>query len=1036
MQPRKLTMKNFGPFINETLDFTEFENSGLFLISGKTGAGKTTIFDGMTYALFGQTSGNKRSGKEMRSLFAEETEETAVFFEFEHSGLIYQIQRQPEQVLAKKRGVGTTTRGMKATLTVLDATGQPQQQYTKNVDREIQALLHLTADQFFKIIMLPQGEFRNFLMASSKDKEQVLQRLFDTEIYQRLNLWLREKAAAAQQQIDEAQMQGETLVGLFQWQGELTTGLSLQETLQQWQADEALLKAYLQEQEEVVQTKQTQVTEAEQAFYAAEKLTELFQEQTDLQQKQQQLIAEANEITATRQEIAILSWFKEQQALLENIRNNQKTAEKLTSQLAEKESLRKKNQEQLAQWQDQRDQLEELRQDLLQDERRLLAVEGRLPLAKKATSTNEELQSNQRQLAKVEKEVQQLAAELTARQAEILAVEQLIATKNAWQEREVALLKGRQALEKWQQQVQQANVEKEQLAAAVAASQQADDKLQEVTAKVDSVAARFQELQQENIRMQIAKLSLALIPGTPCPVCGSVSHPAATQHLAYSPEAIQENQEALTSGEEQLAALRQEATAAGLHQEQAMALVVEKQGAVSQATVAMTKAWESLLAYSQPLFETITAETVADLFQAADQQQRLQQIAIQEGEAQLAVLQTSQQTALQQQTVLEQQRQQLKADGQELTGRLKEYQDQLQGADEAQLTMTIQELTKTVAAKQEQLATDAQQGEALRREAALLNQEKQGLEERLRETTEAHQALEANLQQALVAAPTEVRTLLAAEKWPSLTPLPDLLAQVRDHERQQDVVKERLRVLTAQLQDKEPLETAALAQVFHERQAELLQVQEVYIKKKSQLAHNQGLIQQLQTLLKQTDAQLARQGELQQLSDTIYGRNSYKTSLERYVLQAFLAEILEVANSRLQLLSKGRYRFELAESAGGRGMQGLDIDIYDDDAGDTRRVQTMSGGESFIAALSLALALADVIQNRAGGIPIEALFIDEGFGSLDEEALEMAMEALLTIEGEGRMIGIISHVAQLKERLTRQVLVETGAGQSRIKLKV
>ncbi|MEG0122139.1 MAG: SMC family ATPase, partial [Enterococcus sp.] len=195
-------MKNFGPFIDEIVDFGAFADQGLFLVSGKTGAGKTTIFDGMTFALFGQTSGKLRSGKEMRSLFAQPAEETEVTFSFSHGGLLYEVMRRPEQEVAKKRGTGTTKRAGKTTLTVFDTLGNEKKQYTKNVDDELYQMLHLNADQFFKIIMLPQGEFRNFLIASSTDKEQVLRRLFDTEIYQNLQTWLKEQATLQNKSIE------------------------------------------------------------------------------------------------------------------------------------------------------------------------------------------------------------------------------------------------------------------------------------------------------------------------------------------------------------------------------------------------------------------------------------------------------------------------------------------------------------------------------------------------------------------------------------------------------------------------------------------------------------------------------------------------------------------------------------------------------------------------------------------------------------------------------------------------------------------
>ena len=231
---------------------------------------------------------------------------------------------------------------------------------------------------------------------------------------------------------------------------------------------------------------------------------------------------------------------------------------------------------------------------------------------------------------------------------------------------------------------------------------------------------------------------------------------------------------------------------------------------------------------------------------------------------------------------------------------------------------------------------------------------------------------------------------------------------------------------------------AELLTIHENSQAKLAESQQQLSLLKVQQKDNQQLLDKLVELLKSHEQELNDLAEMEQLSQVLSGKNMYKTSLERYVLQAYLAEILDLANGRLQQLTNGRYQFSLAEkSGGGRGQKGLDIDIYDDNAGQTRRVQTLSGGESFIAALALALALADVIQNRTGGIALDALFIDEGFGSLDEEALEMALEALSTLETEGRLIGIISHVPALKEKIVRQINVKTnGVGQSKIALKL
>ncbi|GMA53871.1 hypothetical protein GCM10025857_52280 [Alicyclobacillus contaminans] len=211
-------------------------------------------------------------------------------------------------------------------------------------------------------------------------------------------------------------------------------------------------------------------------------------------------------------------------------------------------------------------------------------------------------------------------------------------------------------------------------------------------------------------------------------------------------------------------------------------------------------------------------------------------------------------------------------------------------------------------------------------------------------------------------------------------------------------------------------------------------MQTTLIQKQEVLRSNQKTLKDFQQLYEANQTKMEEMSQMKQLAETMNGDNLERMGIERYVLQSFFAEILETANIRLNQLTQGRYQFLLSEERGSyKKSTGLEISIYDDHAGTSRRAQTLSGGESFIAALALALSLGDVIQSHTGGVIIETLFIDEGFGSLDEDALEMAIEALEMVEDEGRMIGIISHVGELKSRITQQMIVKTnGAGQSYI----
>jgi DNA repair protein SbcC/Rad50 len=262
--------------------------------------------------------------------------------------------------------------------------------------------------------------------------------------------------------------------------------------------------------------------------------------------------------------------------------------------------------------------------------------------------------------------------------------------------------------------------------------------------------------------------------------------------------------------------------------------------------------------------------------------------------------------------------------------------------------------------------------------------------------------------------------------------------EISDFEQRVLVLSDRQKQLEETLQGQVEPDMEQLKKLLTESDAEVALYQQQYYAKENQLMQQRDLVMKIKSLQEQSKDKLTDLSQIIQLYQTMNGDNPQKISLERYVLQWYLAEVLKNANQQLKQLTKGRYQFELKQETGrSKGNTGLEINVYDDNAGATRSSHTLSGGESFIAALSLALGLAEVIQNQAGGVAIEALFIDEGFGSLDEETLEMAMEALEGIESAGRMIGIISHVRELKERIPQQIVVETsGTGRSSIRYQL
>lgn len=1041
MQPKSLQMKNFGPFIDEKLDFSQLQAGGLFLISGKTGAGKTTIFDGMTFALFGETSGNLRSGKEMRSMFASPTEETSVTFTFEHQRFTYQIQRKPEQTLAKKRGDGVTNQTAKVQLTIFDAEGKEKKQISKRteVDAFIKDLLQLDAKQFFQIMMLPQGEFRNFLIASSNEKERVLRNLFGTEMYQQFNEWLKEQVKAQSKKLEHQQLLASQIMERFEWE-EAQEVLTVAEGLTLWAQDlekqQAQLQQLLHKKDQAIQ----EMKAAQDAFYRAKEIENARIEWQGLQEKARELHAKKTEIAQKKAQLNQLVWALEHQEIMQQKEERVKEAQQAAQQINETKQQLQEIQQQQVSWQDQRALIDGIKKKQEAASQKVQRIQQQIPLAQRT-------QAQQEEVVQLEKAAQQQTTELTKinqaqasakAQAQHLAEE--IEALRGFQAEAVKLVETQALVEKWQQakaqfrEAEQKAGEQQQIHSELVLEQQ------QLAASLLELQKTLKQETSQNARMQIARLRLLLEENEPCPVCGSLDHPNTQEHTTYRIEDIIASEQRLEQTQEKLTKIQQQVSANQTLQEQATLRISEWQATSAAAQKQVAFAWTAVqqaFAALQPIEnqETITEETtVAEL---KKRQSFNQQKAASYEDAQkkhqavnekLATLNESYQQVSEQAKKAQEARQLAE-------GKLASLQEQLAGATYEQLQADLAKTNGLLREYTQQIEADARQEAQLNEQQAILSEKLKNLqqffEEKQAAKTKAEQRLKQRLQEAGMTEET-MRELIAQAAQTTV-----LSEEIKTYEQETVFVQQRLALLDAQLKEQAAIDLNQLEADYLQLQTVMEELQQETVRKQEKVNGNQRLFDELQVIYQQNVEELAQLGQLQQLAETINGENVKKTSLERYVLQQFLTEILEVANERLARLTRGRYQFELADKVGSyRSSTGLEIDIYDDNAGQVRRAHTLSGGESFIAALALAISLADVIQQRAGGIEIEALFIDEGFGSLDEESLEMAMEALEMIENEGRMIGIISHVRELRARILQQVFVETnGSGQSRIRIK-
>lgn len=1059
MQPRKLIMKNFGPYIHEELDFGDFQEGGLFLVSGKTGAGKTTIFDGMTFALFGETSGNLRSGKEMRSTFASPTEETSVRFSFDHQHLHYEIERRPEQVLAKKRGDGVTNQAAKVRLTIYDQQGKERKQISKKneVDTFIKDLLQLDAKQFFQIILLPQGEFRNFLIASSNEKEKVLRNIFGTEMYQHFNEWLKEQVKKQTKQIEKQQTAADHLVTRFEWT-EPATPVSLVETLAYWQTDLEKQRSHQQTIEAKKAQAEQEKKTAQEAFYLAKEIHKALAEQQELSQQAANLAAKESQILDDKLRLQQLDWASEHQEILRQ--KDERAAE--VAQAIQQLTF---NQQSLEQWQESQEIWDKSREVQVDRKDEHTAAKQRLQMLAQLKPLAEQVQQQEKQVASLQETVtQQEKQALHLREQQNLTMNQEQGLKeeiqkhSIYQVQEVQLVRGENLLNQWQmlkKEEQQLTDTQQQLTDQ---QRKLHEEQQQLVSKYDELTEELVQEKSRNAKMQIARLSLLLVEGEPCPVCGSLEHPAAQKHTEYSNEEIIDSEQQLESLENQLQQVGEDRSTNLLLLEQVNDQFQTIQQKMSALKEKQQTTYQTLREILQPLMENMLGQTVlkeeagkepADPLLTEELTEK--EIATTYFKCQQINQQLKEQFALDSQKLTD-----VQANSQHLTeeltaleaslktasdalrleeGKLSSLKEQTEGVSLEQLNEEQEQLAALSSRLAALIEADQLEEQRLKEQYTILTEQQRNLQQFLADKQQAAQLAQERLEEVLPAECTEqqMRSLLN-----DLEERQALRRTIETYEQQQRFVQQRQLELAQFLQNKAVPDLEVLQEQVDQSEAAVEQLQEQVIRGKEQIKQNQRLLEELQIIYQQNTKQLEKISHLQQLSEVINGENEKKTSLERYVLQRFLTEILEVANVRLARLTRGRYQFELADKVGSyRSSTGLEIDIYDDNAGSLRRAHTLSGGESFIAALALAISLADVIQNRSGGIEIEALFIDEGFGSLDEESLEMAMEALEMIENEGRMIGIISHVRELRERILQQVVVQTdGSGQSKIRTKL
>lgn len=1035
MRPSTLTLSAFGPYAGETtLDFSELGAERLFVITGPTGSGKTTVFEAILYALYGKLSKKGMDPASLRCDFLKPDDDRITFvdFTFEISGKRFHIHRQPKQSVAKKRGSGRRELGQEALLECVGHEDFLPLTKIGEVDRKIVDLVGLDEEQFKKIVMLPQGAFQEFLVSSTKDKIELLRQIFDTSLYDLALSRIKSRVSDVTGAYAELKADYRSKTALLRFEAPIAFGEQpSQDVLAQM---DALAQADEARQERL----QQDVDDANAIYLAAlEALNREAQHNADVR-KWQQAEAELTALRARQPEIAALSG---QVRAADQARS---LADKET-RAAEERRLLHQQEETLAlarqQAQNAAQQLNAAAQHLAQAEQQKqhadLAHDALPELTTKRDKMNEyvadraALQQAAQALASAERELATLAQDEQRAEAALQTAEAAQEKKQrrlqdqAQQETAIVKLDALLAEERRQYQLLKRFLDLRQERPELAAAQE------KAAAQLAAAEKRLAEARAANRQQLAATLAQELEDGAPCPVCGAVHHPAP----AVVPGA-QDDEAACAKVRDQAQGVAANADAALAQQDKRIA----EAWAELQETVPQLTQPEAVPRYAQQLQESGTAHNhQRKEAQAALQQIREELAGLAAVEKELEAQKAALNTLREQRTrfVAEQSRWQTTRDSKAEAVAAKEKQFGFTAdADPAALTREIDAISARHQAAKQALETAQrahEQAQLAQVRAASAQLQAEARLEELRRSADDHARAFAQARDAIFA--TEADYLSAKEDIPHAALLQQEIDAFSEALTRATTLHEDL---AQRLQDDRTLHDLEAGEARRkEAEQRLNAAKDVLAAHKTRCASNRALIAQIAQLLDAFKEMEAHYALLGKLRDVLDGKNHFNMRLETFAQAYYFEQMLIGANVRLARMTHGRYSFRRKEMVSdARRQAGLDLDVMDQYTGRARDVSTLSGGESFKASLSLALGLADVVTSESGGVELSTIFIDEGFGTLDEESLDDTVETLISLQDSGRLVGVISHVAELKERIPAHLVVESGSGGSQAHFEV
>lgn len=1044
MRPLKLTMSAFGPYAGvETIDFGKLKGKNIFLITGPTGAGKTTIFDALSYALFGEASGSSRDKDSLRSDFALPETATYIELEFELRGKVYKITRFPQQEKKKTRGEGFVLKNSEAHLILPDGDIVTK---VNNVDEKISSILGINKNQFRQIVMLPQGEFRKLLEANSEEREGIFRKIFGTETFEIIQRKLDDQKKSIYRKIEATKTQRDTHVKHIEpGEDELLIKLInaenlniieiVNETTDLIKKDDKAIKELSQE----IKGLKSEQEKVQKSIVEGEEINKKIKEKYDLQRQYESNLLREQE-------------YKEKQIQLEKGRRAREVKLVEDSLRDRQNNLKLKE----LQYKEAEQKLKEAESKLLLCERQLKEQEGKEAERK---SLSDSINTHKKQQEKVK--------EYEVNSSRFIELRQELENKeNYLKKLKLAIVDEKDKLEKTNKELmeaQKSETEKEKLDRAVYEKEQIIKEMrllykmtgeyidtdhthkrnsksfEEFDRKYNNFKNKYELLEDNFRRGQAGLLAKDLKEGIPCPVCGSTRHPKLAQLIEGVP-----TEEELKKVKVEFDKLREE-------REKKLQDLSDLNGKIKSNKELLLELKDKLKEFLGEA-SSITEKDMLDYLEGKGKQTAKELNTLKEDQARLVKLIEKKST--------------LEGTIVKLGGDIKEKENLMQGSEKeyTEFYGKVESEKKLLISIEKEIPQEIRSSNKLLLKIKELENNLIGLENGYKKAQESYNKAKTEHASSLTDKEGKAKNVEEALKEVEAcqyglnnkikdTGFEDYnqyaLFRMTEEEiklLEKDIVEyyQNLKSLKDRL-DKSLKDVEGLSEVSLEKLTEALnelklQQQKLEAEEKNlylRINNNEKALKEIQNiseLMKADEEKYSVVGELARIAN---GDNRERITFERYVLAAYFDEIIRAANVRLNKMAAGRFVLRRKEEKGkGRKQEGLELEVFDNYTGKSRHVKTLSGGESFKASLALALGLADVVQSYAGGISLNTMFVDEGFGTLDPESLDNAIQCLVDLQKGGRMVGIISHVPELKERIDARLEITPAKEGSKAKFVV